>query len=64
MKKYIITGGTGFIGRALVRHLFDTGERVRTLVRPSPRTPRLPTGISLEVGIKRGLFVMGENHGD
>ena len=48
---YLVTGGTGFIGRALVRHLFDTGERVRTLVRPSPRTPRLPTGISLEVAV-------------
>jgi uncharacterized protein YbjT (DUF2867 family) len=48
---FLITGGTGFVGRALVRHLFDEGYRVRTLIRPSPRTPRLPTGVPLEVAV-------------
>jgi NADH dehydrogenase len=48
---FLITGSTGFIGRALVRHLFDAGIRVRTLIRPSPRTPRLPTGVPLEVAV-------------
>jgi len=48
---FLITGSTGFIGRALVRHLFDEGYRVRTLIRPSPRTPRLPTGVPLEVAV-------------
>lgn len=48
---FLVTGGTGFVGRALVRHMFDAGHRVRTLIRPSPRTPRLPTGVPLEVAV-------------
>lgn len=47
----LITGGTGFIGRALVRHLFDSGYAVRTLLRPSPHTPRLPKGVPVEVAV-------------
>lgn len=48
---FLVTGGTGFIGRALLRHMFDAGHPLRTLIRPSPRTPRLPTGVSLEVAV-------------
>jgi uncharacterized protein YbjT (DUF2867 family) len=47
----LITGGTGFIGRSLVRQLFESGYPVRTLLRPSPRTPRLPKGVPVEVAV-------------
>ncbi len=32
----LVTGGTGFIGQALIQHLVDAGHQVRTLIRPSP----------------------------
>jgi NADH dehydrogenase len=56
----LITGSTGFIGRALVRQLSSIGHPVRALIRPSPRTPRLPKGVPVEVAVvsladKRGL---------
>jgi len=56
----LVTGGTGFVGRALVRQLVTNGQRVRTLIRPSPRTPNLPRGVPVEVAVtslndERGL---------
>jgi NADH dehydrogenase len=56
----LVTGGTGFIGKALIRHLVEAGNRVRTLVRPSRQSPRLPKGIPVEVAVtslrdERGL---------
>ena len=48
---FLVTGGTGFIGRALLRHMFDAGHPLRTLIRPSPHTPRLPLGVPLEVAV-------------
>lgn len=45
----LITGATGFIGRAVVRQLSSIGYPLRTLIRPSPRTPKLPKGVPVEV---------------
>lgn len=56
----LVTGGTGFIGQALIRHLVEEGHRVRTLIRPSPHSPNLPLGVPVEVAVsalndERGL---------
>ena len=60
MARILITGGTGFIGQALVRHLAEAGHHVRLLIRPSRDTPNLPRGLPVEVtvstlGDTRGL---------
>ncbi|MDX9992431.1 MAG: NAD(P)H-binding protein [Anaerolineales bacterium] len=56
----LVTGATGFLGRALIRQLAGSGQQVRTLVRPSKRTPALPRGVPVEVAVtslgdERGL---------
>lgn len=56
----LVTGGTGFIGKSLIRNLVETGYSVRTLIRPSSRSPNLPRGIPVEVAVsslsdERGL---------
>lgn len=56
----LVTGGTGFIGQHLVRQLVELGYDVRLLLRPSSRTPGLPTGLPVQVAVsslqdQRGL---------
>ncbi len=47
----LVTGATGFIGRALIRHLFEAGRETRVLIRPSRRSPRLPKSLPMEVAV-------------
>ncbi len=56
----LVTGGTGFIGKSLIRSLTGAGWPVRMLIRPSPKSPDLPTGVPVEVAVsslsdERGL---------
>jgi NADH dehydrogenase len=56
----LVTGGTGFIGRCLVRHLTEAGYPVRLLIRPSRQSPQLPKGVPVDVAVssltdRRGL---------
>jgi len=46
-----VTGGTGFIGETLVRQLVSTGRPVRVLLKPSPKSPKIPKGVSLDVAV-------------
>ncbi|MEN8242572.1 MAG: NmrA family NAD(P)-binding protein [Chloroflexota bacterium] len=45
----LVTGGTGFIGQAVIRHLVAEEHQVRTLLRPSKHNPDLPKGTPVEV---------------
>jgi uncharacterized protein YbjT (DUF2867 family) len=47
----LVTGGTGFIGKALVRHLSEAGYPIRLLIRPSKRSPDLLKGVPVEVAV-------------
>ena len=51
MSTILVTGGTGFIGQAVVRHLAEAGHRVRILLRASRSTPNLPRGVPVEVAV-------------
>jgi uncharacterized protein YbjT (DUF2867 family) len=47
----LVTGGTGFIGKVLVRHLVEHDYPVRMLIRPSRRSPDLPRSTPVEVAV-------------
>ena len=47
----LVTGGTGFIGSALIRNLSLLELPVRLLLRPSKSSPNIPKGVSLEVAV-------------
>jgi len=45
----LVTGGTGFIGRSLIRQLIGSGYEVRSLIRPSKQTPGFSKGVPFDV---------------
>jgi len=47
----LITGGTGFIGNHLIRHLSAEGHAIKLLIRPSKQSPKLPKGLPLDVAV-------------
>jgi NADH dehydrogenase len=49
--RVLVTGATGFVGRAVLPILAQTGHQVRILLRPSLASPRLPKGVAVEVGL-------------
>lgn len=51
MKKILITGATGFIGKALTRRLAETELNLRVLIHPSRKTPDLPRGVAVEAAV-------------
>jgi NADH dehydrogenase len=51
MKKILLTGATGFIGKALTRHLSETDHQVRVLIHPTGKSPDLPKGIPVEATV-------------
>jgi NADH dehydrogenase len=56
--KVFLTGGTGFVGRKMLKRLLDNGHLVRALVRSMPQPP---AGVALarSVGYVRGDVVTG-----
>lgn len=47
----LITGGTGFIGRALIKRLLKLNVPIRVIIRPSKKSPKIPQSIPVEVAI-------------
>ena len=45
----LVTGGTGFVGRAVLRKLAEFGFAVRTMLQPSSRSPALPRGVPVDI---------------
>ncbi|MFN2147306.1 MAG: SDR family oxidoreductase [Anaerolineales bacterium] len=47
----LVTGGTNFIGRAVLRKLATVRPSIRALIQPARRSPRLPYGVELDVAL-------------
>lgn len=47
----LVTGATGFVGRALLIRLAQSQIQARCLLRPAKRTPNLPRGVPVQVSI-------------
>jgi|EndMetStandDraft_2_1072991.scaffolds.fasta_scaffold15389_3 nucleoside-diphosphate-sugar epimerase len=45
--KVLVTGGGGFLGRAVVNRLLERGHEVRAIVRPSSPTPSWPATVEV-----------------
>lgn len=56
---FLVTGGTGFVGRSVLRRLREDGHGVRTLLRPARASPNLPRGVSTEVTLSSLLDPRG-----
>ena len=51
MKKYLITGGTGFLGRAVIAYLLTQGAEVSALIlKDDPLVSTLPQGVFTVIG--------------
>ncbi len=50
MKRVLVTGGTGYLGGAIVRELLAAGWQVRCLVRPTSDRSVLPKGVEVVTG--------------
>ena len=51
MKKILLTGATGFIGKALTRHFAETDYQLKVLIHPITKSPDLPRGIAVEAAV-------------
>jgi len=47
----LVTGGTTYVGRAVLRNLSTFGYSIRTLLEPSMESPILPPGVSVDVAL-------------
>jgi uncharacterized protein YbjT (DUF2867 family) len=47
----LVTGGTSFLGRRLLRRLSEYDYPVRTMLRPSKHSPELPRGVTVDVAL-------------
>ncbi len=48
--RILVTGGTGFLGRCIVRELAESGSRLRLLVRPTASRERFPATVEFASG--------------